>query len=109
MIAIAWALSSSLPTPWPCNTRPGADTRAGGGLLVATDAGHRDRPGAAGAAVVVPRRAADVAQAVVQSTAPKRADGIRVAARAYSRQYLAWPVIAAEGLAFYGKILREHG
>ena len=98
-----------LTSHYECNSNTAAETLAVGGLLIATDTCHLDRPGAAGAAVVVPRRAADVAQAVVQSTAPRRADGIRVAARAYSRQYLAWPVIAAEGLAFYGKILREHG
>ncbi len=93
-----------------CNAVAAAETLAAGGLLVATDSCNLNTAAAAGAAVVVPRTAAAIANAIIDLPAqPQRAQQIRAAALAYSAQYLDWSILAQRILEFYGSVIERHG
>lgn len=85
-----------------------AETLAVGGLLIATDTCHLHEAGAAGAAIIVPRTAVAVADAVAKVVAdPTLAGATREAALEFAARRLDWRVIAAEVLRLYERVIRR--
>jgi glycosyltransferase involved in cell wall biosynthesis len=95
-----------LTSHYECNSNSAAETMAVGGVLVATDTCHVDRPAQLGAVCVVPREQTQLFDAVRELIIiPEKAQAIRQAARNYVMRYLDWTVHAREMLEFYDKLI----
>jgi glycosyltransferase involved in cell wall biosynthesis len=96
-----------LTSHYECNSNTALETIAVGGVLVATDTCHLDRPAQMGAACVVPRNRRRLFEATLELvTHPDKARDIREAASNYASRYLDWSAHAREMLAFYEKLVR---
>lgn len=97
-----------LTSHYECNSVTAAETMAAGGLLIATDSCHLEVARSAGAAVVVPRERARLADAIREwTTDPVRGAAVRDTARRFAQECLAWPALAGRMIAFYRQVLGD--
>lgn len=95
-----------LTSHYECNSVTAAETLAVGGLLVATDTCHLDSAARAEAAIVTPRDATKMAQALAAAFLDEsRLKAIRGKALDFSRHHLDWDHLAGQMVQFYHRFL----
>jgi len=97
-----------LTSHYECNSNTAAEAMAVGGLLVAVEPCHLDKPAAAGAALVVPReRQALVAALAELLPDPSRVARRRLDAERYAAAELDWTPMGERMVAFYDRLLER--
>lgn len=95
-----------LTSHYECNSVMAAETFAVGGVLLATDTCHLDRPAALGAARVVPRARGALSTALLELLQDgQTAQGLREGGVAFARAELDWAPLAMAMNDFYRQLL----
>lgn len=98
-----------LTSHYECNSVTASETLAVGGILVAADTCHLDRPASEHAAIVVPRDIGSLSDALCEVLVDDtKSMETRRRAVEFAGRFLDWHVLAKEMVNFYEQLIQEH-